>query len=315
MSKQKLTILLTAIFITWVSVHMHAQEEAVYTQYTLNPAWVNPAYTGFNDEHNLYLNYRSHWTAFDGAPRTFSGNYHGGITDRIGLGVLVSTESIGAINDFRAGLAYAYRFGDPSQWKMSIGLNTEYESYSVKGSVVHNPDVDPTDPVLIDAIDGIQFFNVGLGFYGEYDEKFFAGISLPKMIRARINDVRFDEEDNNKFLQYFTAMAGYRIDVAEHGFKVEPSVFLKRLQGVDFQIDANLRAYFLNDQLVGGLSYSLGTGDRLGFLIGTQLGAFRLYYSYDVSFQNFQDYANGSHELTLGFRWPGVARSAEKSPM
>ncbi len=298
-------LLYTCIFL-FSSVTLFAQEEAVYTQYNINPAWVNPAYSGFNEDHNIFLNYRNNWADFEGSPRNFSANYNGAVTDRIGLGVIVGNESIGELKDFRAGLAYSYRFGDKS-WKMSLGLNTEYESYSLSGSVLSNPNVDPTDPILTEALDGIQFFNVGAGFYGEYDEKFFVGLSLPKMINARIDEIDFVESDN-EFFRYFTFMAGYRLPVADYDMKLEPSIFMKRLRNVDFQIDVNLKALFLQEQLVGGITYSNGTGDRLGFLIGTQLKAFRLYYGYDVSFQEFQDYANGSHEITVGFNWASLSK-------
>jgi len=293
--------IIIALVIT-IASRADAQQEAVYTQYNLNPAWVNPAYSGFNDNHNIFLNYRNNWADFEGAPRNFSANYHGAVTDRIGLGVLVGNENIGELSDFRAGLAYAYRFGDKS-WKMSIGLTTEYQSYSLNGSVLSNPNVNPNDPILTEALDGVQFFNVGAGFYGEYNDRLFVGLSLPRMINARIDEINFGE-DENEFLRYFTFMAGYRMPLADYDIKLEPSIFLKRVESVDLQVDVNLKALFLDEQLVGGITYSNGTGDRLGFLIGTQLNAFRLYYSYDVSFQEFQDYANGSHELTLGFIWP-----------
>jgi hypothetical protein len=123
------------------------------------------------------------------------------------------------------------------------------------------------------------------------------------MIRARIDEVDFVPDDNS-FFQYFTFLMGYRFDVSGYDIKLEPSVFMKRLDNIDFQVDMNLKASFLQDQLIGGISYSTGAGDRFGFLIGTQLKAFKLYYSYDVSFEPLQDYANGSHEVTLGFRWP-----------
>ena len=302
------TYIFIFIFVS-IGLESYSQQEAVYTQYYVNPAWVNPAYTGFNQEHNLFLNYRNHWSNFEGAPRNYSANYHGGVTDRIGLGVLVGVESIGEMEDLRAGLSYAYQFGD-KDWKMSLGLNTEYQSYSINGSVLRNPNIDPSDPVLAEAIDGIQFFNVGAGFYGEYDDRFFVGLSLPKLINARIDDIVFGEDEQKSF-QYFTFMAGYRMPVSDYDIKLEPSIFMKRLDNVDFQIDVNLKALFLEEQLVGGITYSNGTGDRLGFLIGTQLQKFRLYYSYDVSFQQFQDYANGSHELTVGFNWGTKSREVE----
>jgi hypothetical protein len=63
------------------------------------------------------------------------------------------------------------------------------------------------------------------------------------------------------------------------------------------QFDINLKAGFLEEQLIAGLSYrSLGSA---GLLLGTKLPSFHLYYSYDISFQRFQKFSTGTHEVTL----------------
>lgn len=65
-------------------------------------------------------------------------------------------------------------------------------------------------------------------------------------------------------------------------------------------LDFNLQAGFLNNKLITGLTYRyLGA---LGLLLGTELDGFHFYYSYDLSFADFQAYSNGSHELTVGYR-------------
>ena len=47
------------------------------------------------------------------------------------------------------------------------------------------------------------------------------------------------------------------------------------------------------------------------FLIGSKYNGFQLFYSYDVSFGQFQQYNGGSHELTLGYN---LARRAPMKP-
>ncbi len=42
-------------------------------------------------------------------------------------------------------------------------------------------------------------------------------------------------------------------------------------------------------------------GGAAGLLLGTKLPSFHLYYSYDISFQRFQKFSTGTHEVTLAF--------------
>ena len=279
------------------------QDEAVHTQYFFNPSLINPGYTGFNEQHNIFANYRSHWSSFEGAPRNYSLSYHGAVADRVGLGAMLGGEQLGETNRIRAHIAYAYRFGD-EDWKMGLGLSTEFEDFSLNGNVATSELQDPNDPIIMEAIDGIQYFNLNVGFYGEYQERFLVGISAPDMIHTRIDEVSAGSDETD-FFNYFTLFTGYRIDFEDYDMKMEPSILLKKVRTVDFQVDINLKMSFLEEQLVGGLTYSLGSGDRFGFVVGTQLkNSLRLYYSYDVSFQEFQDYTNGSHDITVGFSFP-----------
>ena len=92
------------------------------------------------------------------------------------------------------------------------------------------------------------------------------------------------------------------MEVDDLDFSFEPSVMLRNVRNVPSQIDINLMARFMDNQLTTGLSYrSLGA---LGILLGTQLSMgetsnIQIYYSYDVFFQQFQSYNNGSHEISL----------------
>ncbi len=290
-----------------ITTFLHAQQEAVRTQYIMNTGWINPAYYGFNDDHELFLDYRAQWTDFEGAPRDIAANYHGAVSDRVGLGLNLNSERIGALRQTNISGAFNYRFGN-LDWKFGTALDLGYQRYFLKGNI--NNDI-ANDPVLMSAIDGVSFFNMGFGFYTEYMEKLYIGVNLPELLHARINDVSFEDESESGFFEQFTLLLGYRIDVKNKDIKLDPSIYIKRLnpegiglRNVDFQMDINLKASFLQEQLYGGLTYSFGTGDRLGALLGFRLNSFTFAYSYDVSFQEFQNYAGGSHELTFGVKWP-----------
>ena len=92
---------------------------------------------------------------------------------------------------------------------------------------------------------------------------------------------------------------GHRFEIPDLNFSLTPSVLIRQIKDTPNQIDLNVKAGFLDDQLIAGLSYR--DLRALGILLGTKLSNFYLYYSYDLSFQNFQQYNSGSHEVTLAF--------------
>ena len=77
-----------------------------------------------------------------------------------------------------------------------------------------------------------------------------------------------------------------------------------------FQADINLKGYFLEDKLIGGLTYRGGSNGAMAILVGSKFNNFGFYYTFDVSFQEFQSNSNGSHELTLSFKLPRRIKQA-----
>ncbi len=276
-----------------------AQDQVSHTQYFLHPVLINPAATGIHNGQQFVLNYRNNWSSFSGSPRAYTFSYDGSfMEERVGLGAVISNRTFGVENRFRAGASYSYRFGG-EDWKWSVGLSTEYERFSLSNEVFTSDLYDAGDPIVQAAADGIGYFDLTAGVYGTFQESFFFGLAAPQMVRARIDDVGFEDDSDVRLFQYFNLLLGYSFDVENYGMTVEPSVFIKRLRNIPFQVDFNLLTKFFDDQLMAGVSYSTGSGDRLGFLMGTRFNNVRLYYSYDMSFQPLQDYANGSHEFTM----------------
>ena len=90
---------------------------------------------------------------------------------------------------------------------------------------------------------------------------------------------------------------------------LEPSLVIRQvLMGPESMVDINLKAGFLDEQLIAGLSYRGGVANALAILLGTRLSGFNLYYSYDISFNRFQDYSVGSHEVTVAFSFENPDR-------
>ena len=150
-----------------------------------------------------------------------------------------------------------------------------------------------------------NFFDVALGIYMEYGERFFAGLSFPNLVKSRIDQSSIDTDTGNPAAGNFMALVGYRFDIENHDFMVEPSILIKSFDGAPFQADLNLKMSFIDEQLIGGLVYSFGNVSKVGILIGTRIDALTISYSYDIGLSDFQDYHNGGHEISVGYglRW------------
>jgi type IX secretion system PorP/SprF family membrane protein len=281
--------------------HLMAQQTPMLNHYTLMPVLINPAYTGFEGTHNVFVNHQSRWAGFEGAPRNFTLNYNGGFGKSIGLGGQITSETIGAQQNISAGFAYAYRFYT-EDLKMSIGLSTDIRNHSLRASALTNPLLHPGDLLIQEAADGILRFDAGLGFFGMYQDKFFFGASMPSMLNARLDEASPEVgyiAENNFFSQFILQVGGvlYFDDMQS---KLMPSLVARSLLNAPFAVDLNLVGSFIQDQLFAGMSYRLGGGNGLGILVGAGFEKFSIYYSYDVSFLGFQQYSNGTHEVTVG---------------
>ncbi len=292
-------LLFLFIFFAAGFAYVQAQDEAVFSHYHINPLLINPAATGFSEKHQLFMNLRNTWSGFPGAPSTYALSYNGPMSDRLGIGVQVLSENIAAFSRLRAQLSYAFRY-NIQDFKMGIGISTEFHRLRVDNEVYDNPFTDNGDADIDALVDGVTFFDASLGFYGQYLDNFTIGLAMPNLVRTKLGEIADDDTPSSAFKHYIFYSA-YRYQGDE--FAIEPSLQVRKVMNTPFQVDLNLKAFFLDGRLIGGLTYRPGTEGGMMFLAGSKMGAFQAYYSYDISFSTFQRYNGGSHEITLGFEF------------
>jgi type IX secretion system PorP/SprF family membrane protein len=280
-----------------------AQEQAIYSQYQVFPILINPGYTGFNDQHEFVVNARSSWTGFPGKPTTFTAMYNGPVGDKLALGGGIFSDKAGDISTLRLQANYAFRF-QFQKARVGLGLSTEFLNRRVDPDLLGNPYVDPNDEILEGMADNQRIFDASVGAHLLYDQRFFVSVSLPNTIRTRLDEVALagDEDDSDRGLfKHYIFQLGYIVDVPSQNFKLVPSMVLRQVRDVPYQIDINVQGRFLEDKLIAGLTFRPSTGGSMAFLLGTRYQKFQLYYSYDVSFTKFQNYNGGSHEVSVAY--------------
>ncbi|MBP7822003.1 MAG: PorP/SprF family type IX secretion system membrane protein [Saprospiraceae bacterium] len=280
--------------------HLYAQDEAIFSHYLVNPQLINPAFTGFNGKQNINMNIRSGYISFPGTPKTYSLSWNGPVTEHIGLGALILTENISSFKRFKGQLSYAYRY-QLENMKFSIGLSTEFHQMRVSNGIFNNVEVDPNDNSLIDITNGVKYFDASLGVMGEYNSLYF-GLSAPNLVQARLNSTSNTSGDSDtKLFSYVVAQVGNRFNLKTNGIVLDPSIVLRKVKNSPLFVDFNVKASFLNNKLISGITYRAGTGGGIGLMIGTRLNSMGLFYTFDSSFQRFQSYNGGSHEFTINF--------------
>lgn len=291
--------LLPILIIIGVGINMvsaqsrYFDERAVYGHQIIAPYLVNPGAIGANEHSEVMVNYRNKWSDFDGSPSTITFAYAGPVGNRLSLGAQLMRDKFGVLESSKGEFGLAYTI-DSEVNRVSFGISTSYVQHRASGDF-GTTNLD--DPVLIRRLDGDQYFEASFGIFGRYNDALSYGISLPSLVSSRINNDSALEEYEPGF--GYIINLGYDFATSDGQIKLMPAIFIKSLNNVPTHVDLAMRLSFLDDRFTGGLTYKLGQDNTLGFLIGTRVDALNLFYSYNITNQQFQSYNNGVHELTL----------------
>jgi len=285
---KKILLLLVGIVFLQMA---QAQDEGIFAHYNITPILINPSAAGFNETHDFQLNARAQWSGFADAPQTYGAQYNGPLGDNFGIGVGVLSESAAQMQRLRAHLNYAFRFQINESIKLSAGFQTQYQQISLDSRVSENGLINLNEDLVNDFMNGKGKFDAALSFFSSFNERTRIGLTFTNLVRLSA------EDQDEPILKHYMFFASHKFISPGNNFSFEPSLLVRNVKDIPSQVDINFKAGFLQEQLVTGLSYrSLGS---LGILLGTKLSNFQLYYSYDLFFQEFQQYNDGSHEVSL----------------
>ncbi len=300
-------ILLVLCLIGFISLEAQNEryfdERYISSMSFLNPVLVNPGATGHNFNHTVFMTYKNNWAAFENTPKSFIASYDGPIADRLGLGAMILTDRSGDLQTTKFQGSVSYTIDTPTN-KIGFGLSAEYIQHGLSSEVFSDPLLDPNDILINNRIAGSNFFDVSFGIYGVFNGKLTYGLALPSLVSSRIDD---GDDSTDREIGYLFNL-GYRIDDLDSDLVLEPSVFVKKLMNVPFHADVNVLARFLDDKLRGGVTYTVGADEKLGFIIGASVNSMNFNYSYSGSRQEFQTYNNGAHEISVSFNIDSKAK-------
>lgn len=291
-------LLLLAIGLVWQASALLAQDEAIFAHYNLTPILLSPAAAGFNDASQVQFNARSQWTGFPDAPNTFGVQYHGPLGRTFGFGAGLVAENAARLTRVKARFNYAFRFNIQEAAKIAIGFSTEFQDLRLGNSILGQTFYQAGDARIEEAVNGRQSFDASFGIFASIRENTFVGLSFTNLVKARLDDIITSNEES--FFTYYAFLAGHRFELLDGAISVEPSIMMRQIKNSPFQTDVNLKVGYFHDKLITGVSYR--SLRAIGAMVGTEISDnLQMYYTFDLSLQDLQQYSVGSHEFSLIF--------------
>jgi type IX secretion system PorP/SprF family membrane protein len=284
------TKIIFTLMLCLLALMSRSQENRIYSLYMFSPLVLNPAYAGNQNQFQASFINRSQWINVDGAPQTQLLTAHvGSIKRPVGVGMVVSLESIGVHKNSSVNISYAYQIKG-QDFKLAFGLqggvNFNQSNYS---ALLLNTNEN---------LGNIQTFSPNFGFGVFYNtRKFYAGLSVPYFFQ---NSLVSNGTEISKAPRYYFVNGGRIVKVSKD-IVFKPSFLLRFQQGTPINFDIS-GTIFYKKILSGGLSYrSSGAVVLLTeFQVNRNL---RFGYAYDFVLNNkLGPYTGGAHEILLSYR-------------
>lgn len=285
-----------------------AQQDPMYTQYMNNILSVNPAYAGSGDVLSMMVMSRNQWISFDGAPVTQTFVMHTPVTKyNMGVGFSLLKDQLGPITQTGAYVDYSYSIGFAEGRYLSFGLKGGVNFF--EANLTELKTVQPNDPVFANDVNRNFLPNVGIGvFY--HSDRFFSGLSVPKMIQNKINNEDFSSEYIQKEKIHLFFMTGYVFDV-NRIVKFKPYFLTKYVHNSPVSVDLTAQFLFYEKLWLGAM---YRVGDALGGMMQMQVTPqIKVGYAYDITATELGSYNNGTHEILVSYDF-NFGRGKIRSP-
>ena len=296
-------LILFILLVASTSQIILAQQEPQYTQYIYNTLAINPGYAGSRGVFSITGMHRSQWLGIDGAPKTQALNFHTPVSERVGIGLSIVNDEIGNGTNqetYFDGI-FSYTIPLSRENKLAFGIKAGGHLLNVDFAKLANYEQEVSVSGLAN-IDNKFSPNFGVGAY-YYNERFYAGISIPNFLRTQHFD---DSDSNNSFLAKerlnLYLMTGYVYDI--HAIvKFKPALLLRAEQGAPLQVDVSANFLF-NEKFILGAAYrwDAAISAILGFQINENL-TLGLAYDRELSELGGSTFNDGSFEILLRYEF------------
>ncbi len=285
----------------------YAQQDIQYTQFMHNKLAINPAVAGSKGVPVFHALLRKQWFGLEGAPASQAVGFHTPLQGKnVGLGLVVTNDQIGFTRATLGAASYAYHVQLTDDTYLSTGVDVSVKQYSMDWTRARATEaIDASIPDI--GQNSRLMANFGAGVL-VYNEKFYAGVSVPRLLRNTLNlnegttgRSTLGREDFHAY-----AMAGAMLPLSEK-LSLKPAALVK--YAVRSPVDLDIHASLVYNQTLSiGATYRTGgsstraVGESIDVLLGVQAtDRIRLGLSYDFTLSEIRRYSSGSGEIFLEY--------------
>ncbi len=300
------TKILTTIVMGLISWGAMAQQDAGFSMYFFNPAYINPAYVGSREVFSGSVVHRSQWTGMPDAPTTQALSVHSAIPNsNIGLGLQAYNDNLGPMTNTGASLTFAYHLPVSKTTKLSFGVSGMMNKIGIAWDEI-NVD-DNLDPAFTNNTSSNWVPDANAGLY-LYNTRFYVGLSANHLLQSRFGFTEAAGAGNAKFYRQYFLTSGVVIPVSK-SVDFRPSLLFKYVESAPIvgEIDAS---FIFFKKLFIGAGYRADKRVNLAGMDNMLIGiiefditpALRLGYSYDYYLNRTGSYNRaGTHEIMIGW--------------
>jgi type IX secretion system PorP/SprF family membrane protein len=284
-----------------LTVAVHGQQQAMFTQYMFNGLVINPAYAGSQETFTAAALFRKQWVGITDAPETQTFSAHSPLDklryrkrpgSKVSLGITLFNDRVAITNQTGVFAAYAYRLRLANNASFAMGLQAGFSQMRIKYSAL---ELDDPSFLTGDIAEWVPNFGAGV-YYNT--QRFYTGLSAPHLVHKS-----WDQQTTSVALipQYFLTM-GYVLDLSSQ-MKLKPNILVKRMKGHPVQLDVNCNL-FLSPVIELGVSWR--SLESISSMLRLQVHSrFAFGYAYDMpSGSELSRLSNGSHEMMITYRSP-----------
>ncbi len=268
-----------------------AQQDPIASQYHLNPAMINPAYSGLYNSFMINANSRLQWMGMEGSPfSNFLTVTTSLVEQRVGGGVLISQDNLGITSTTEMAVMGAYRI-EMGAATFAFGLQGGMVNIKHKQNNLNLKYYD--DPVFPQVTQSIMKPNFGAGI-SLMSDKYYIGFSVPRLMNVKFED---GITDNVLYNRHYYASASFITDITPF-MKLKPVAFLRYVPGAPLSYDVGANVLWNHKFWFGAYTRNLTTQGALFQLIVNQ--TVRLGYAVEVPTTRNIETRFISHEVVVG---------------
>lgn len=229
---KKLLILL----IFGLSLQAFAQQLPFGSLYYTNMLSLNPAYTGFNPETEIFLSHRSQFVGFQNSPQTNFLSATGNMSEKVGIGLTAYADNTALFRKSSIMANYAYSLKFAEKQFLHFGLGAGINSVGLDMSNAQTADIN--DPIFGTVAQNKMGFNADFGLLYQMNA-LEIGFSVPQIFNnATVFYLQNDQKYTYRNTTHFRGSAKYDFFFGKESImKVYPMLMMRYVQGAPVQYD------------------------------------------------------------------------------